>query len=238
VNVFLVAIWPSRSSFVRWMDAWFDLSRLLRNPSPSPSLPVDVSIQVVQDRGYRWISTVDFYFTTRLGCAQTAETQGLLTRVSSPKFQVTLDQSVQSQPTTTSHGSSVQVLHGCLHGNIFLQVRLGTCVESWVEQDAKGIATQSPQRQRGEGLDGGDVLSTRCHHIPAIQALRGGHYIVKLRTMCEQKKSTFSKLHHQNGSKFYQFFFMSRYTWYLLHSKNWYSNLMIYFFSRKYTVSN
>ena len=49
---------------------------------------------------------------------------------------------------------------------------------------------------------------------------RGGHYIVKLRITWEQKKSTFSKLHHQNGSKFYQIFFMSRYTWYLLHGKN------------------
>ena len=35
-----------------------------------------------------------------------------------------------------------------------------------------------------------------------------------------QKKSIFSKLHHKNGSKFYQFFFMSRYTQYLLHTKN------------------
>ena len=34
-----------------------------------------------------------------------------------------------------------------------------------------------------------------------------------------KKKSIFSKLHHQNGSKFYQLFFMSRYTWYLLHGK-------------------
>ena len=50
---------------------------------------------------------------------------------------------------------------------------------------------------------------------------RGGHYIVKLRTTCEQKKYTFSKLYHQNGSKFYQCFFMSRYTWYLLHGKSW-----------------
>ena len=35
---------------------------------------------------------------------------------------------------------------------------------------------------------------------------RGGHSIVKLKTMCNSKKSTFSKLHHQNGSKFYQIF--------------------------------
>jgi hypothetical protein len=28
----------------------------------------------------------------------------------------------------------------------------------------------------------------------------------------DKKKSTFSKLHHQNGSKFYHFFFMSIYT--------------------------
>jgi len=47
------------------------------------------------------------------------------------------------------------------------------------------------------------------------------HSIVKLNITCEKKKSTFSKLHHQNGSKFYQFFFMSRYTQYLLHSKKW-----------------
>ena len=36
-----------------------------------------------------------------------------------------------------------------------------------------------------------------------------------------KKKSTFSKLHHQNGSNFYQLFFMSRYTWYLLHGRSW-----------------
>ena len=35
---------------------------------------------------------------------------------------------------------------------------------------------------------------------------RGMHSIVKLNTMCEQNKSTFYKLHHQNGSKFYQIF--------------------------------
>ena len=35
-----------------------------------------------------------------------------------------------------------------------------------------------------------------------------------------QKKTIFSKLHHKNGSKFYQCFFMSRYTQYLLQTKN------------------
>ena len=34
------------------------------------------------------------------------------------------------------------------------------------------------------------------------------------------KKSTFYIKHHQNGSNFYQTFFMSRYTRYLLHNKN------------------
>ena len=52
-----------------------------------------------------------------------------------------------------------------------------------------------------------------------VEQTQGGHYIVKLRITCEQNKSTFSKLHHQNGSKFYQIFFMSRYTWYLLRGK-------------------
>ena len=45
-------------------------------------------------------------------------------------------------------------------------------------------------------LDGWDHESTGVHSI-----------IVKLNTMCEQKQSTFSKLHRQNMSKFYQFFF-------------------------------
>ena len=43
-----------------------------------------------------------------------------------------------------------------------------------------------------------------------------------------KKKSTFSKLHHQNGSNVYQVFFMSRYTWSLLHSRKWWSFLMIF----------
>ena len=48
---------------------------------------------------------------------------------------------------------------------------------------------------------------------------RGDHSIVKLNTTCGQNKFTFGKLHHQTESKFYQFFFMSRYTWYLLHTR-------------------
>ena len=48
-------------------------------------------------------------------------------------------------------------------------------------------------------------------------------------TTCETKKTTFSKLRHKNGSKFYQFFFMSRYTQYLFHTKNSEPNLMIFF---------
>ena len=49
----------------------------------------------------------------------------------------------------------------------------------------------------------------------------GGHSIVRLKTMCERKKSIFSKLNQQNESKLYQKkTFMSTYIWYLLHSKN------------------
>ena len=48
---------------------------------------------------------------------------------------------------------------------------------------------------------------------------RGDHSIVKLNTTCGQNKITFGKLHHQNESNFYQNFFMSRYTWYLLHHR-------------------
>ena len=38
--------------------------------------------------------------------------------------------------------------------------------------------------------------------------------------MRDKKKIIFSKLHHQNGSTFIKFFSMSRYTRYLLHTKN------------------
>ena len=48
---------------------------------------------------------------------------------------------------------------------------------------------------------------------------QGVHSIVKLNTMCDKTKSTFYVKHHPNGSKFYQFFSMSRYTWDLLHNK-------------------
>ena len=48
---------------------------------------------------------------------------------------------------------------------------------------------------------------------------RGDHFIVKLNTTCDKNKSTFDIKDHQNRSKFYQFFFMSKYTWHLLHRK-------------------
>ena len=71
--------------------------------------------------------------------------RGLHSRVwSGPKSQVTWGKYVQSQPLrawklgfTTSHKLSSlksQVGHGCLHGNILLEARLGTWLESWVEQ--------------------------------------------------------------------------------------------------------
>ena len=44
------------------------------------------------------------------------------------------------------------------------------------------------------------ILAERCYES------RGGHSIVKLKTMCNGKISTFSKLHHPNGSNFYQIF--------------------------------
>ena len=41
----------------------------------------------------------------------------------------------------------------------------------------------------------------------SLEGSRRGHSIVKLNTTCGQNKFTFGKLHHQNESKFYQFFF-------------------------------
>ena len=57
---------------------------------------------------------------------------------------------------------------------------------------------------------------------------RGGHSIVKLKTMCNRKKSTFSKLHHQNGSNFYQ----------ILHRKHTISNRMTHNWTKKFTRKN
>ena len=39
------------------------------------------------------------------------------------------------------------------------------------------------------------------------------HFIAKLNTTCDKTKYIFYIKHHQNESKFYGFFFMSRYTW-------------------------
>jgi hypothetical protein len=69
--------------------------------------------------------------------------------VPSPNSQVTWGRSMQSQPLiacklglTTSHGvpsPNSQVWHGCLHDNTFWRwgLRLGACVEAWVEQKAR-----------------------------------------------------------------------------------------------------
>ena len=51
-----------------------------------------------------------------------------------------------------------------------------------------------------------------CHAWQQDSRPRGGHSIVKLNTTSGQNKFTFGKSHHQNESKFYQLFFMSRYT--------------------------
>ena len=53
-----------------------------------------------------------------------------------------------------------------------------------------------------------------------VGRLQGCHSIVKLNITCDQKKHTFGKLHHQNGLKFYQSFFISRFTRYLFIGKN------------------
>jgi hypothetical protein len=48
---------------------------------------------------------------------------------------------------------------------------------------------------------------------------RGVHSIVKLNTMCNKNKNKNNFKDHQNMSKSFHFFYMSRYTQYLLHSK-------------------
>jgi hypothetical protein len=41
---------------------------------------------------------------------------------------------------------------------------------------------------------------------PVVSSPWGGHSVVKLKIACKQENPTFSKLHHRNGSKFYQIF--------------------------------
>jgi hypothetical protein len=85
---------------------------------------------------------------------------------------------------------------------------------NWCELNGRKVSVRMPGTLESHAAGESGTLHLLSSHP------RGGHYIVKLRTTCEQKKTTFSKLHHQNGSEFYQLFFMSRYTWYLLHGKN------------------
>ena len=87
----------------------------------------------------------------------------------------------------------------------------------WEEDTPVHCARKTPARKEHQAFATRYLLG---QHAAACTA-RGGHSIVKLKTMCNGKKSTFSKLYHQNGSNFYQIFFRSRYTWYLLHSRNW-----------------
>jgi hypothetical protein len=64
--------------------------------------------------------------------------------------------------------------------------------------------------------------NTRMHPFgEGVQPFTGRWLHCQVENHVRTKKSTFSKLHHQNGSNFYQIFFTSRYTWYLLRSRNW-----------------
>ena len=65
-----------------------------------------------------------------------------------------------------------------------------------------------------------DVLISSNSHLHPLMSY-GHREVTPLSSRtprARQKKSIFSKLHHKNESKFYQFFFMSRYTQYLLHT--------------------
>ena len=57
-----------------------------------------------------------------------------------------------------------------------------------------------------------DNVGMKVNSNCVMECAWGVHSIVKLNTTCEQNKCTFSKLHHQNGSNFYQLFSTSRYT--------------------------
>ena len=81
-----------------------------------------------------------------------------------------------------------------------------------------------------------NLLNFCCsgHGFLLVKALVGAlhwqteHHMHPKTKQKNKKTTTFSNLHHQNGSKFYHFLFMSEYTWYLSYSKIWYPNLMIF----------
>ena len=65
-------------------------------------------------------------------------------------------------------------------------------------------------------------LADAQHHAQLLDTLgTGGALRCQVEHHVRDKKYTFSKLHHQNGSKFYQILTMSRCTQYLLHRKKW-----------------
>ena len=57
-----------------------------------------------------------------------------------------------------------------------------------------------------EVTTGGAAESMEWCVVADYPVARGGHSIVKLNTTCGKKQSTFGKLHHQNGSIFYDVF--------------------------------
>jgi hypothetical protein len=65
------------------------------------------------------------------------------------------------------------------------------------------------------------ITTTRHQHASNLMQIPWGvHFIVKLNTTCDKKRiSTFYIKDHQNRSKCFSFFFMSRYTQYLLCSE-------------------
>ena len=64
-----------------------------------------------------------------------------------------------------------------------------------------------------------EVDNSKLKEYSLLSRAVGGHSIVKLKTMCNGKKSTFYIKDHQNKSICFSFFFTSEYTKYLLHSK-------------------
>ena len=65
------------------------------------------------------------------------------------------------------------------------------------------------------------ILIYFLHHGPLMSSTGNALHCQEENHVRDKKKIyTFSKLHHKNGEMFYQYFLMSRYTQYILHTKN------------------
>ena len=129
---------------------------------------------------------------------------------------------------------SMSVRRGIIRGTGVHSVHMG---EQAHEHDIKNICWKQALEHNIKSICWMNVffLNINCKPLHIHITGRSLHYQVEHHV--RPKKSTFGNLHHQNGSIFLNFFFMSRYTWYPLHTKKS-TQIWGFVFLIKHTVSN